>query len=100
MGGALDGLLNSKEPQERQSGKFLTGLEYENLSSALNLALEAEASIFSLWSALINYLDRTQETGRALALGEQSLARLEAYSPENQVGAFGMEVAAVVGRYR
>ncbi len=38
-------LLKSKEPQERQVGQLLTGLEYENLVTALNLALTEQVSI-------------------------------------------------------
>ena len=45
LGGMLYQLLESKEPQERQIGQLLTGLEYENLVTALNLALEAQVSI-------------------------------------------------------
>ena len=40
LGGMLNNLLSSKEPKERQVGQLLTGLEYENLVTALNLALD------------------------------------------------------------
>ncbi|MBK6709267.1 MAG: hypothetical protein IPG51_02870 [Chloroflexi bacterium] len=39
VGEALAGLLTSKQPQERQLGQVLTNLEYENLMTALKLAL-------------------------------------------------------------
>ncbi len=46
---ALSNLLESKEPQERQIGVLLTSLEYENLVTALNLALDAQVSISQLF---------------------------------------------------
>ncbi len=52
IGGMLYGLLKSKEPQERQVGQILTTLEYENLVTALNLALKAQVSIHNLYFAL------------------------------------------------
>src|SRR5579863_2229380 len=36
IGQTLDGLLSSKKPQERQIGRVLVSLEYENLMMALN----------------------------------------------------------------
>ena len=45
LGSALYKLLKSKEPQKRQVGQVLTSLEYENLSTALDLALAAQVSI-------------------------------------------------------
>ncbi len=52
VGGMLNQLLKSKEPQQRQVGQFLTDLEYENLMTALNLALEVPASIFTLYTTV------------------------------------------------
>jgi hypothetical protein len=39
VGRALAGLIESKQPQERQLGQALINLEYENLMTALKLAL-------------------------------------------------------------
>ena len=70
LGAMLHQLLKSKEPQERQVGQILTSLEYENLVTALNLALEAEVSIHNLFFALSTYLDAIQDQRRGLELGQ------------------------------
>jgi tetratricopeptide (TPR) repeat protein len=97
VGGAFFSLLTSKEPEERQTGQILTGLEYENLSTALTLALAAQASILHLYGALSHYLDTTQEHQRGLELGQTVLSRLEQYSPELLAGQLGVEFAVVLG---
>ena len=70
LGGMLYQLLNSKEPQERQVGQIITSLEYENLVTALNLALIAQVSIYNLYFALSSYLDTIQDQQRGLELGQ------------------------------
>ena len=45
LGGALARLLTSKDAKEKQLGQLLARLEYENLVTALNLALEAQDRI-------------------------------------------------------
>ena len=52
MSGALDDLLNSKDAQQRQLGQVLVRLEYENLMTALHLALDAQVSILKLYMTL------------------------------------------------
>ncbi|HLX57712.1 MAG TPA: CHAT domain-containing protein [Ktedonobacteraceae bacterium] len=79
---ALMGLLLSKDPQERQLGQVLTSLEYENLVTALNLALGSRVSIYSLYGVLTNYLNTTQDQSRGLELGQTALIHLEIYSAE------------------
>ncbi len=88
VGNALDNLLTSKEPQERLLGQVLTKLEYENLMAALDLSLNAQASILDVYRALNNYLDTTQDNKRGLALGKQTLQRLEQYPEEKLQGEF------------
>ena len=57
LGDMLYQLLKSKEPQERQVGQIITYLEYENLVTALKLALEAQVSILQSLCCSIKYLD-------------------------------------------
>ena len=57
LGKMLYQLLKSKEPQERQVGQMITRLEYENLVTALNLALAAQVSFYRLYLALYGYLE-------------------------------------------
>ncbi len=63
-------LLNSKEPQERQVGQILTSLEYENLITALNLALEAQVSIMIFHSTLSIYLDTVNDQRQGVGIGQ------------------------------
>jgi tetratricopeptide (TPR) repeat protein len=89
-------LLESKEPQERQVGQVITGMEYENLVTALNLALAAQVSILNPYSAVSSYLDKTQDQHRGLELGQTVLSRLEAYSTEKLAGQLGAEFVGVI----
>ncbi|HVB75544.1 MAG TPA: CHAT domain-containing protein, partial [Ktedonobacteraceae bacterium] len=52
LGSMLYELLNSKDAQERQLGQLLAGLEYENLLTALKLALSAQVSIIQPYNTL------------------------------------------------
>lgn len=56
--GAYYQLLESKEPDQRRVGETLVGLEYENLSSALHLALRDAVSIRRPYVSLSTFLDR------------------------------------------
>ncbi|WP_089718589.1 CHAT domain-containing protein, partial [Candidatus Entotheonella palauensis] len=64
------GLLTSKEALHRQMGSTLARLEYENLLTALSLALENQVSILRLYAALSSYLNTVNDDVRGLALGE------------------------------
>lgn len=97
IGGALIELLLSKNPQQRETGQILVYLEYENLVTALNLALAAQVSTYSLYGALTNYLDTTQDQQRGLQLGRTVLAYLETYPAERLTGRLGAEFARVIG---
>jgi tetratricopeptide (TPR) repeat protein len=96
LGDMLYQLLKSKEPQERQVGQIITSLEYENLVTALKLALAAQVSILNYFRTLSNYLDITQDQRRGLELGQTVLSRLEAYSTEKLAGQLGAEFVGVI----
>ncbi|MBM4467629.1 MAG: CHAT domain-containing protein, partial [Chloroflexi bacterium] len=91
LGGLMAGLLTSKEAVEKQLGQALVRLEYENLVTALNLALAAQDSIFNPYRALSAYWDVTQDHRRAMDLLETVLARLEEYPAEALAGQLGAE---------
>jgi tetratricopeptide (TPR) repeat protein len=91
LGDILYLLLESKEAHKRQVGQLLTGLEYENLMTALNLALMAQVSIFQLSGALSRYLSAAQDHRRGLELGQTLLKGLEAYPSEKLKGKLGAE---------
>jgi hypothetical protein len=96
LGGMLSQLLNSKEPEVRQVSQLITSLEYENLVTALNLALGAQVSILNLNKTLSRHLDAIQDQRRGLELGQSVLSHLEAYPDEKLKGPLGVEFATVI----
>ncbi len=96
LGNAMYNLLISREAAEKQLGQAIARLEYENLATALNLALEAQVSILNPYFALSFYLDATQDHRRGLELGETVLSRLGAYPPEALAGPLGVELVGLI----
>ncbi len=97
LGAMLHQLLKSKEPQERQVGQILTSLEYENLVTALNLALAAQVSIHYPYFALSRYLDAAQDQNLGLQLGQSVLNSLDTYPKDKLEGQLGLEFAHAIG---
>src|SRR5260370_508584 len=97
LGSALYSLLRSQDAQQRRLGQLLAGLEYENLVTALNLALEAQVSIDGCYGALLHYLTARQEPRRGLALFQAILERFEGYPAEKLAGPLGVEFINVLG---
>jgi tetratricopeptide (TPR) repeat protein len=96
MSGALGDFLNSKDAQQRQLGQMLVRLEYENLMTALHLALDAQVSILTIYKTLSNYLDATKDERRGLVFGEAVLPRLQAYPEVALSGPLGPELIGVL----
>ena len=96
VGNSLNGLLTSKEPQEQQIGKLITQLEYENLVSAIHLALAAQESIAGLYGALMEYLDSTKNQPQALKLFQAIEEQFALYPTEKLTGPLGVEYANVL----
>jgi len=90
-------LLQSKKPQEKQAGLIFTSLEYENLITALNLALPAQVSIENIYFVLANYLDAIQDQHRGLHLGQTVIAHLEKYPSDKLSSNLGTEFANIMG---
>jgi tetratricopeptide (TPR) repeat protein len=97
LGGMLNQLLNSKESQEKQVGQSLTGLEYENLVTALNLALEVQVSISNIYNALMQYFIATQNQRRGLELFQSVLERFERYPAEKLARASSTQLINLIG---
>ena len=57
FGGELHQLITSKDPQKRQLGLAFVSLEFENLTTALELALQQRVSFFNPYEALYRFLD-------------------------------------------
>ncbi len=82
IGGALGQLLQSKEPQEKILGQALTRLEYENLMTALKLALEEQVSVWGCYVVLNTYYEANQDYPKALSVAQNVLSGLKNYPPE------------------
>jgi tetratricopeptide (TPR) repeat protein len=92
-GEQLASLQQSKDPQERQLGQVFTELEYENLTTAIHLALELQVSSIPPYNALARYLNARHDYSRALALYQSIVERMEAYPPEQLAGPLGYDLA-------
>ena len=97
LGATLHSLLTSQDAQQRQIGKLLADLEYENLVTALTLALDAQASIAGYYEALLNYLEAKQDPRRSLALFQSILECFERYPAEKLTGPLGVEFINALG---
>ena len=86
LGATLDNWLTSQDAQQRQIGQLLAGLEYENLVTALNLALEAQVSITGYYDALLHHLKAEQDPRRGLTLFQTILDHFERYPAEKLAG--------------
>jgi len=93
---AIYQLQQSKSAPEKQTGLALAKLEYENLATALNLAVRDQVSILNPYNALSSYLDASHDDSRGLALGETVLTGLENYRPETLAGRLGLELVSVI----
>jgi tetratricopeptide (TPR) repeat protein len=96
MSGTLNAWLSSKDAPERQLGQVLVRLEYENLMTALRLALEDQGSILIPYKVLSDYLDTVKDERRGLALGEMVVHRLQACPEEARSGPLGAELLGVL----
>ncbi|HCF83695.1 MAG TPA: hypothetical protein DEV72_00640, partial [Ktedonobacter sp.] len=95
-GSILYDLLQSKNPQDRHKGRVLTQLEYENLTTALKLALAAQTRIIEPYTALDGYLDVIYDSQRGLELGQMVLERLQDYPAEQRTDFWKFEVSIVI----
>ena len=96
FGGQISEMMESKEPQPKQLGQILARIEFENLHRALNLALNAHASLQRPYFALSRYLDSQNDNVRGLQIAEEVRSRIAAYPPEILVGTVGHEMISVV----
>ncbi|MBA2285112.1 MAG: tetratricopeptide repeat protein, partial [Ktedonobacteraceae bacterium] len=96
LGSEISNLFKSKDSQDRLAGRALAGLEYENLVTALKLALTAQVSIAHPYFAISEYLDTTQDHQRGLELAQNVANRLQAYPTEKLSGPLGVEYISVI----
>jgi tetratricopeptide (TPR) repeat protein len=96
VGNVLHDMLEASDPKEKQLGMVVVHQEYENLMTALKLALNDQVSILKPYRALSSYLDATQDLSRGLNMGMTVLKYLEMYSSEKLKKAMRVEFANVV----
>jgi tetratricopeptide (TPR) repeat protein len=94
---SLYALIASKKADEQQNGLILTQFEYENLLTALRLAIREKASVIDLYHVLSDYLDRQQDHQRGEALDTQVLHFFATLSQEELIGSAGQEFAQILG---
>jgi tetratricopeptide (TPR) repeat protein len=98
VGGALAGLIQSKQPQERQLGQSLINLEYENLMTALELALSSSSKFFALYDPLAQHLGASQLWEIRVELGELILRSKSNYTAVQLEGSTGAHFVVVLDR--
>ncbi|TRU33244.1 MAG: tetratricopeptide repeat protein [Microcystis aeruginosa Ma_MB_F_20061100_S20] len=91
-----NGLLNSKNPQEKQLGILFCRWEYENLFNALQIALNQQEIVLTIIGCLHSYLDLNQDTQTNLKLLEFVLETFENYPPEAKQGQVALEIIAII----
>jgi tetratricopeptide (TPR) repeat protein len=96
LGPALRSYLNSKDPQEKQPGQVLVRLEYENLSTATRLALDAQVSILGPYSPLSDYINGIQAPQQGLLFAQTILTRLNTLPVETLTGTLGVESVTIL----
>jgi hypothetical protein len=88
-------LLSSDILDEHKAGQAIIRIEYENIASALDLSLNAQASILKPFVALSGYLNANHDYQRGLEISQMVQAQLERYSQDELSGPIGIELAAV-----
>ncbi|MCB0000277.1 MAG: tetratricopeptide repeat protein, partial [Anaerolineales bacterium] len=97
VGEALAQLIKSREAQQKQLGQALINLEYENLMTALRLALAQRQSFRNLYSCLAEYLRAGQRFQEEKSICELILAQQEKYPPQAIAGEIGQDFFIVYG---
>jgi tetratricopeptide (TPR) repeat protein len=93
--------LSSKDPNKNRAGQGLARWECSNLETALDIALKAQVSIFSLFQALFKYLDITTEkemVTRGLDLAQTVLSSMDNYPLEKRMNSLCRDYIGVIGK--
>ncbi|MGK7930055.1 MAG: tetratricopeptide repeat protein [Microcystaceae cyanobacterium] len=96
LGKSYYGLMKSKNPQERQLGIFFCQLEYENLYHGLEICLEKQESILTLFVCLDNYFDLTSDVQSKLKLSQRVMTGLDNYPSEAKQGQIALEIIGIL----
>ncbi len=82
IGDFLWGKIVSIKAQEKQEGIYLIEIEYENLLSALKIALKHQTSFTLIYFPISSYLETKKAHQQGLELGNFVLAELKRYPAE------------------
>jgi tetratricopeptide (TPR) repeat protein len=93
---AIKFLIDSKQANERQTGLLMAQFEYENLVTALRLALQEKVSVITLYEVLSKYLDHNQDHQHGQEIDGLVVDMLEKLFDEQLVGPLGKEFAQVL----
>lgn len=96
VGHVLGRSIASKDPSERKAGISSADTEYENLLSALNLALKMKGSISAIYRPISQYLDFNHKHVRGLALGQYVLDALREYPTEGADESIRIEMVGII----
>jgi tetratricopeptide (TPR) repeat protein len=97
LAGYYNQLMNSKDAQERQLGRFFCRLDYENLYNALKICLEKQESI-DIFFCLDKYFELINDIQSQLKLSEFVCQAQEAYPSELRTGEIGYEIVMALDR--
>jgi tetratricopeptide (TPR) repeat protein len=86
---ALLEAFEAKDPQLRQLARLRTGVEYENLTTALRLSLAARVWFGYLYAALSHYLNGVQDHQHGIELGKRIMEQAAHFPPETRFGVAG-----------
>ena len=95
IGNALYQAIKSKEPQERQMGQVLIGLEYENLLTSTTISLQNASSFLKSFGPIEAFLNSQKLFGQIEDLCEWILKGRSVYSDDQISGKIGNEFIAV-----
>ncbi len=96
FGGKIAGRIHAPDEVERERGHMLVELEYQNMVTALNLALQSKVSIQDLYFAISSYLDASDDQHGVRELCESVLRQLDTYPPEALKGPIGAEFVGIL----
>ncbi len=95
-GGQLGLTTQSNKAQERQTGLALIGIEYENLRTAVELALAVRQSFFNPYGALSEFLKSQQAFRPLLDLSEAVWRMRDKYDSAAISGKIGLQFGRAV----
>jgi hypothetical protein len=91
----LDLLQKSKDPQKQRTSQMIMQIEYENLSTALDLALVFQEAVEPIFNVLISYQSVVTHDQTSLKLSEAILSRLGSYTSQRRDWEFDRDTVSV-----